>query len=140
MQLSRSLPSPVAPRQLAPFGTWLDRTVIAARPYLPALALALLVTAVVVPHAMAGTSGTEFAAVWTTLTGWMQGTLGKIISGALVLVGLVAGVARQSLIAFAVGVGGGIGIYNSPTIINNIVTGTLPDHLSTADALRALLG
>lgn len=85
--------------------------------------------------AQAGTQGTEFNAVWTTLTGWMQGILGKIIAGAMILVGLVAGVARQSIMAFAIGVGGAIGIYNAPTILDGIVAGTV--EVADAAALQA---
>ena len=93
------------------------------------IAVAMITTvalaAFLTPEAMAGTGGTEFDTVWTTLTDWMQGTLGKIAAGAIVLVGIIAGVARQSIMAFAVGVGGGIGLYNTPTIIDNIMTATL---------------
>lgn len=70
------------------------------------------------PEVFAGTGGAEFAGIWTTLTGWMEGTLGKIAAGAMILVGIIGGVARQSIMAFAVGVGGGIGLYNTPTVID----------------------
>jgi conjugal transfer pilus assembly protein TraA len=92
---------------------------------------AVALMSVVTPEVMAGTGGTEFDTVWTTLTDWMQGTLGKIAAGAMILVGIIAGVARQSIMSFAVGVGGGIGLYNTPTIIDNIMTATL-EHAPTA--------
>ena len=92
----------------------------------------LVMASVVAPDlALAGTGGTEFDAIWVTLTDWMQGTLGKIASGAMILVGIIAGVARQSLMSFAVGVGGGIGLYNTPTVIDNVMTATL-EHLPAA--------
>jgi conjugal transfer pilus assembly protein TraA len=83
----------------------------------------------------AGTGGNEFADVWTTLNGWIQGTLGKIVTTAMVLVGIGAGIARQSLMAFAVGVGGGIGLYSAPTILTNIFTATV--SVAGADGVLA---
>ncbi len=76
--------------------------------------------------ALAGTGGTAFDAVWNTLKDWTQGTLGRIIAGAMVIVGLVAGIARQSLMGFALGVGGGMGLYNTPTVIESVMSATLP--------------
>jgi len=88
-------------------------------------ALAFMAAALVPEIAFAGTGGSEFDAIWTTLTDWMQGTLGKIASGAMILVGIIAGVARQSLMSFAVGIGGGIGLYNTPGVIDLVVSATL---------------
>ena len=45
----------------------------------------------------------------------------------MILVGIVAGVARQSISAFAVGIGGGIGLYNTPTVIESVLSATLSD-------------
>ena len=101
-----------------------------------AAVMALLVVSVVAPeHALAGTGGTEFDSVWTTLSDWMQGTLGKIAAGAMILVGIIAGVARQSLMAFAVGIGGGVGLYNTPTIIDNVLSATLANVPAATDAV-----
>lgn len=91
----------------------------------------VLLTAFAPEAAFAGTGGTEFDDIWTTLTDWMQGTLGRIIAGAFVIVGLVAGVARQSIMAFAIGVGGGLGLYSAPTVIDNVMTATL-EHVPAA--------
>lgn len=83
--------------------------------------------AIALPAAvMAGTGGTEFDPVWTLVTDWSQGALGRIISGTLVLVGIIGGIARQSLMSFAVGIGGGVGLFYAPSIIDATVTGTLP--------------
>ena len=87
---------------------------------------AAIVTALVPVIAMAGTGGSEFEDIWITLTDWVEGTLGRIIAAGIVVVGIVAGIVRQSLMAFAVGIGGGMGLYNTPTIINEILTATLP--------------
>ena len=79
--------------------------------------------------ALAGTEDDgEFEDIWDTLVGWTQGTLGRIIALTLIIVGAAMGVVRQSLITFVVGIAMGLALYNAPTIIENIMTGTL-DHL-----------
>ncbi|WP_247887339.1 TraA family conjugative transfer protein [Azospirillum sp. SYSU D00513] len=94
-----------------------------------ALALVLVFT---VSDAFAGTGGTAFDDVWLTLTDWTQGTLGRIIAGSMVVVGLVSGIARQSLMAFGLGIGGGMGLYNTPDVIETIMTATLPVAVNVA--------
>lgn len=86
------------------------------------MTLGLLCTAQV---ALAGTGGDSFDSIWVTLTDWMQGTLGRVVAGAMVLVGIVGGIVRQSIMSFATGVGGGVGLYNTPTIIESIMTATV---------------
>jgi conjugal transfer pilus assembly protein TraA len=73
---------------------------------------------------MAGTGGEEFNDVWDTLVKWTQGTLGRIIAIAMVLVGVVAGVVRSSIMGFVVGVAAGMGLYNAPTVIESIMGAT----------------
>src|SRR5690625_3378942 len=75
--------------------------------------------------AYAGGGGMEFEDVWMEIKDWSQGTLGRIIAGAMILVGLVGGIVRQSLIALALGIGGGLGVYNAPEIIESLVSATL---------------
>ncbi|MCX7099424.1 MAG: pili assembly chaperone [Methylococcales bacterium] len=72
--------------------------------------------------AMAGTGGTEFDDIYTLLTGWTQGVLGKIISLAMSIVGLTAGVVNQTIMPVVVGIGGALALYYGPNIINGIVT------------------
>ena len=72
----------------------------------------------------AGTGGDAFTDVWDTLKDWTQGTLGRIVAGAMVLVGIVGGIARQSLMAFALGIGGGMGLYNTPTVVESVMSAT----------------
>ncbi|MGE0383521.1 MAG: TraA family conjugative transfer protein [Gammaproteobacteria bacterium] len=87
---------------------------------------AALVLSVIAPDAFAGTNGTEFQNIYTQITDWMTGFLGRLIAAAMVLVGIIAGVARQSLTGFLLGVGSGLGLSAAPTIINGIVSATLP--------------
>ncbi|WP_188731918.1 TraA family conjugative transfer protein, partial [Pseudoalteromonas gelatinilytica] len=83
----------------------------------------------------AGTGGDAFTDVWDTLKDWTQGTLGRIVAGAMVLVGIVGGIARQSLMAFALGIGGGMGLYNTPTVVESVMSATLPVVASTQEVI-----
>lgn len=74
--------------------------------------------------ASAGTGGTAFDDVWLTITEWTQGTLGRIIAGSMALIGIVAGIARQSMMSFGVGIGSGMGLYNLPPVVESIMTAT----------------
>jgi conjugal transfer pilus assembly protein TraA len=91
-----------------------------------AVALFLFGVALLVPGIVeaASTSG-PLSDVYTSLTEWTQGNVGKTISLGMILVGIVAGIARQSLMAFATGIGGGLGLYNSSTIIDTVFNATL---------------
>lgn len=101
--------------------------------------VAMVLAASIAPELVqAGTGGTEFDSVWTTLTDWMEGTLGKIAAGAMILVGIIAGVARQSLMAFAVGIGGGVGLYNAPSIIDNVMTATIEHAPAATQAVMTI--
>lgn len=102
-----------------------------------AMAVALLFVAMP-DTALAGTGGTTFDPVWNDLKEWMQGTLGRIIAAAMVIVGIIAGVARQSLMAFAVGLFGGFGMYYTPDILESIVQATIT-HADTATTAATLI-
>lgn len=85
--------------------------------------------------AFAGTGGSgEFDEIWDTLEEWVQGTLGRIIALTLIIVGAAMGVVRQSLITFVVGIAMGLALYNAPTVIDNIMTGTLGGAGTTIQA------
>lgn len=100
--------------------------------------LALVALMIGAGVAMAGTGSTTFDSVWTTITDWMQGTLGRVLVGMMILTGIGAGVLRQSLMSFVVGVGGGVGLYAAPDIIESIMTATVPAGVKAAEALLAL--
>lgn len=82
--------------------------------------------ALMASSAHAGAGGTEFDDVWVSIKDWTQGGLGRVIAGGMVLIGVAAGMARQSLMAFALGVGGAMGLFYAPTILESIMTATLP--------------
>jgi len=90
-------------------------------------ASALILTVAVMPHvALAGTGGAALDDVWLSISDFTQGTLGRIIAGLMVVAGLGAGIMRQSLGGFIVGLGAGIGLYNTPTVLETMVSATLP--------------
>lgn len=97
--------------------------------FLAALAVALLTLP---DQAWAGKGGTAFNDVWDTLKDWIQGTLGRIVAGAMILVGVISGIARQSLMAFALGIGGGMGLYNAPFVVETVMSATLEETADTA--------
>src|SRR5690554_7173140 len=84
--------------------------------------LAVLAVMMLPDQVIAGTGGSAFEDVWLWLKDNIEGTLGRIVCGAIVIVGIIAGIARQSLMAFAIGIGGGMGLYNTPTIIESNVS------------------
>ncbi|WP_349617939.1 TraA family conjugative transfer protein [Azotobacter salinestris] len=101
-------------------------------------AISLVALMIAAGAVMAGTGSTTFDSVWTTITDWMQGTLGRVLVGMMILTGIGAGVLRQSLMSFVVGVGGGVGLYAAPDIIESIMTATVPASVNAAEALLAL--
>lgn len=76
-----------------------------------------------------GTEQTGFSDVWKTITDYMQGSLGRVLVGLIVIVGVAAAVVRQSLMVFAVAVGAAIGLYYSPNIIDGMMASS--DAVST---------
>jgi hypothetical protein len=51
--------------------------------------------------------------------------LGRILAVTFLMVGLVSGVMRGSMMGLVLGIACGLGVYTAPTVINNIVTGTI---------------
>ena len=86
-----------------------------------ALAFALLAASLAPCIAQAGVGGAEFDTIYSTLTDWAQGTLGRVIALGMILVGLGIGVIRQSIMGAIVGVAGGLALFNAPDIIDGIV-------------------
>jgi len=89
--------------------------------------MAIIAIALMPSFAFAGTGGaTEFGSLYTLLTGWMTGTLGKVVAVVFILVGVIGGAARGSIMGFVMGIAAGVGMFLAPDIIDGVVTATLP--------------
>jgi len=75
--------------------------------------------------ALAGTGGAEFQSVYSCLMDWASGNLGKSIAIGFFLVGLGAGLMRQSLIAIVIGVAAALSVNYLPGIMDTLVTGII---------------
>jgi conjugal transfer pilus assembly protein TraA len=73
----------------------------------------------------AGNGGTEFTIAYTTITGWLQGDLGRLLAASLLVVGLVMGVVRQSIMAAVPAIACGLVATVAPTIIGAVVTAVI---------------
>lgn len=77
-------------------------------------------------QAMAGAGGTEFTQVHDQISGWANGTLGKTMGIAGLLVGLGVGVIKQSVMAAVVGVSMALVAGFGPSVIDGVITAGLP--------------
>lgn len=94
-----------------------------ANDFVPIVMAALLIAAVVAPmQASAGAGGTEFTQVYDQLTGWSNGTLGKTLGLAALLVGLGVGVIKQSVIAAVVGIAMALTAGFGPGVIDGVIS------------------
>jgi conjugal transfer pilus assembly protein TraA len=98
------------------------------------LALAVLTLVCVLhPDAAYAGSDTTFDNTWNTMQGWLQGSLGRVLSATFITIGLVYGAARQSVMGFATGAGAGIGMNTAPGVIGQIVGASLPTVAAARD-------
>ena len=71
--------------------------------------------------ALASTStDTDFDTVVALLKGWMQGSLGRTLALGMFVVGIAAGVIRQSVMAAVAGIAGALVLNYGPTVIDSI--------------------
>jgi conjugal transfer pilus assembly protein TraA len=75
--------------------------------------------------ALAGTTGTEFQTMYTTLLNWVSGYLGKSIAIAAFILGAGIGIARSSPIPALVGVVFALFMVYVPNIIDGIMTAVI---------------
>ena len=88
---------------------------------LPSCAFALIVFSPLLwADGVVITGSNDFSEIYGRLVGWIKGDLGRTLSISFVLIGLAYGMARNSLIGFATGVGAAVGLQVTPTIINSI--------------------
>ena len=90
-----------------------------------AVAPVALLLALGATSAFAGTTGTEFQTMYTTMLNWATGYLGKAIAVAAFILGAGIGVARSSPIPALAGVVFALFMVYVPTIIDSIMTATI---------------
>ena len=91
----------------------------------PVIAPVAIVLALGATSAFAGTTGTEFQTMYTTLLNWATGYLGKAIAVAAFILGAGIGVARSSPVPALAGVVFALFMVYVPTIIDSIMTATI---------------
>lgn len=87
--------------------------------------LVAVLLALLAGSALAGTTGTEFQTVYSTLLNWATGFLGKSIAIAAFILGAGIGVARSSPIPALVGIVFALFMVYVPTIIDSIMTAVI---------------
>ena len=85
-------------------------------------AFPLLALALVAPAAFAGTSGTEFQALYNLVSGWSQGYLGRTIAVGAFIVGAIVGFAKSTAMPALIGIIFAILFSVGPGIINGIAS------------------
>lgn len=65
------------------------------------------------------TSGSGMTIIWTDVSTWMQGSIGKVVALGLAIYGLFEAF-KSHLMWFAIGMAGAVLIYEGPNIINAI--------------------
>ena len=75
--------------------------------------------------ALAGTTGTEFQTMYTTLLNWATGFLGKSIALAAFILGAGVGIARSSPIPALVGIVFALVMVYVPNSIDSIMTAVI---------------
>lgn len=76
--------------------------------------------------AVAGAGGTEFGAIVTQLTDWLEGGLGQVLALGALAVGLGIGIVQQSIMSVVVGIAMAIAVFYGPGVLTGIITTGLP--------------
>ena len=72
--------------------------------------------------AFAGTGGTTFDTIFTTVRGWAEGTLGKLLAVSAFIIGMGIGIVRQSVLAIVLGLAFAVSLAYAPAVIDSIFT------------------
>jgi len=75
--------------------------------------------------ASGGGTGGPLMQVYTDLSSWTTGTVGKVTALSIGLIGAMAGLAKHSLMPMATGVFAGMALANFPTIIDSVFSASL---------------
>lgn len=75
--------------------------------------------------ASATSTDATFGDIVTTLRDWAEGSLGRTIALAMLIVGIATGIVRQSVIAAVAGVSGALVMAYGPTVLEGIFTYTV---------------
>jgi conjugal transfer pilus assembly protein TraA len=78
-----------------------------------------------VAAAVAGTSDTEFQAIFNKIIGWANGYAGKSLAVVSLLIGIMAGVGRSNFVPVIAGAGFALALGFGPGILAGIVTATI---------------
>lgn len=81
--------------------------------------------ALVAGTAVAGSGGTEFGAIVTQLTDWLEGGLGQVLALGALAVGLGIGIVQQSIMSVVVGIAMAIAVFYGPGVLTGIITAGL---------------
>jgi conjugal transfer pilus assembly protein TraA len=109
-------------RPRIPEGVFFYLEILMKKKLVPMIAVLLALFVTLAPDlALAGTD-TTFSDIYTMIKNWMQGSLGLVISLAMILVGLGMGILNQTVAPVVIGLSGGMVLYFAPNVIGNIVT------------------
>lgn len=86
--------------------------------------LAVWVLLLVADPVHAATGGSEFKSLYDLISGWAQGYLGRAIAISFLVVGLLTGLVRGSVIAAVTAIGAAVALLMLPTIVDAIFSGT----------------
>jgi conjugal transfer pilus assembly protein TraA len=75
--------------------------------------------------AMAGTTDTEFQAIFNKIIGWAGGYAGKSLAVVSLIVGIMAGLGRSNFIPVVAGAGFALALGFGPGILAGIVTAVI---------------
>ncbi len=85
----------------------------------------LITVAGAVSAASGSSPNITFTLIFDKLNYWATGSLGKVISIAMFIVGLGAGIVKQSVMAVVAGVGAAIVLAYGPVVIDDMFAATI---------------
>lgn len=74
----------------------------------------------------------------TTMMDWVGGSLGKVLAVACVVVGVVGGIARKSIMAIGTAIAGGVALGFTSAIVDNTITATTEKLIMNPESFQSL--